>query len=158
QQYAKNAADGSAVLNTVDTTLQSVNTRLQRVRDLVLQASSTGSNDETSRKAIAAEVTSLRQELVGLANTNYNGRPLFGGTTASATAFDATTYAYLGDAGTMMRRLDSAATIEVGASGPAVVGSGPPSLFALLDDIAANAVNDTDALAGNLQALDGRMS
>ena len=88
EQFSKNAADGAAWLGNVDTTLQTVNARLQRVRDLVLQASSTGSSDATARQAIATEVTSLRGEMVGLSNTNYAGRPLFGGTTSSATAYD----------------------------------------------------------------------
>jgi flagellar hook-associated protein 3 FlgL len=158
EQFSKNAADGSAWLANVDTTLQTVNQRLQRVRNLVLQASSTGSNDLTARQAIATEVTSLREEIVGLSNTNYGGRPLFGGTTSNSTAYDPATYDYLGNDGAITRRLDASTTIEVGASGQAVFGAGSTSVFALLDDIAANATGDTTKLAGNLQDLDGRMS
>ncbi len=158
EQYSRNAADGSAWLGTVDSTLQSVNSRLQRVRDLTLSATSTGNMDADSRRAIATEVGSLRGELMGLANTRNAGRPLFGGTTAGLQAFDPTTYAYVGDSGQITRRLDDATTIEVGADGQAVFGSGSGSVFALLDDIAANVVADPTALAGNLTALDGRMA
>jgi len=158
QQYSKNASDGRAWLGTVDTTLQSVNSLLQRVRDLTLQGSSTGSNDATSRQAIATEVSSLRGELMGLSNTQQGGRPVFGGTTAAGQAFDPTTYAYVGDDGAVTRRLDDATTIEVGANGKSVFGDGPGSVFAVLDSIADNVVNNPSALAGNLDALDGRMS
>src|SRR6185437_10600158 len=44
-QYSRNASDGDAWLTTLDTTLTSVNNLLGRARDLVVQASSTGSND-----------------------------------------------------------------------------------------------------------------
>jgi flagellar hook-associated protein 3 FlgL len=158
EQYSRNAADGTAWLGTVDSTLESVNSRLQRVRDLTLSASSTGNMDADARQAIATEVTSLREELMGLANTSNAGRPVFGGTTAGTTAFDPATYDYVGDAGTITRRLDAATTIEVGADGQAVFGSGSSSVFALLDSIASNVMSNPSALAGNLTALDGRMS
>lgn len=158
QQYSKNASDGAAWLATVDNSLQGVNTLLQRVRDLTVQASSTGTQDDAARQAVATEVTSLRGELLGLANTGYAGRPVFGGTTAGKNAFDATTYAYVGDDGAVTRRLDDATTIEVGNSGTAVFGDGSSSVFALLDSIADHAVNDPSALQGDLSALDGRMS
>ncbi|GAA4344843.1 flagellar hook-associated protein FlgL [Angustibacter luteus] len=157
-QYSRNASDGAAWLGTVDSTLQTVNERLQRVRDLVLQGSSTGTLDPTSRQALATEVTSLRGELMGLANTSYSGRPIFGGTTANAKAYDDTTYAYQGNDGQVTRRLDSATTVEVGASGPTVFGDGATSMFKMLDDIATNLVSNTPALAGNLAQIDGRMN
>ncbi|WP_426561226.1 flagellar hook-associated protein FlgL [Angustibacter sp. McL0619] len=157
-QYSRNASDGAAWLGQADDTLQTVNARLQRVRDLVLQASSTGSQDLAARQAAATEVSSLRDELMGLANTSYAGRPIFGGTTSSSTAYDPATYAYIGNSGQVTRRLDSATTIEVGANGPSVFGDGATSMFALLDDIASNAVADPSALQANLTNLDSRMS
>jgi flagellar hook-associated protein 3 FlgL len=156
EQFSRNANDGKAWLGTTDGTLQSVNTRLQRVRELALRASSTGNMDLTSRQAIAAEVTSLRSELMGLANTTYAGRPIFGGTTSGAQAFDPSTYAYAGDGGSVVRRLDARSTVEVAASGTAVFGDGAASVFTLLDDIASHAVADPGQLAGDLTRLDAR--
>src|SRR4051794_32910254 len=106
EQYAANAQDGVAWLGTLDTALQSVNDTLLRVRDLTVEASSTGSKDANARKAIAEEIKVLRESLVGLANTTYVGRPVFGGTTAGGRAFNPTTYAYVGDTGTVTRRVD----------------------------------------------------
>ena len=156
EQYSRNANDAKAWLGTADSTLQSVNSRLQRVRELTLSASSTGNMDANSRQAIAAEVTSLRSELMGLANTTYAGRPIFGGTTSGSQAFDPTTYAYVGDGGSVVRRLDSRSTVDAAASGTAVFGDGATSVFTLLDDIAAHAVGDTSQLAGDLGKLDSR--
>jgi flagellar hook-associated protein 3 FlgL len=164
QQYGTNAADGAAWLATVDTTVQSVNSRLQRVRELTLTGSTTGAMGPTARQAIATEVTSLREEIMGLANTQYAGRPIFGGTTAGSAAFttDTTTtpptYAYAGTADRITRRLDAQTTIPVDASGTEVFGDGATSVFALLDRIADHVVNDPASLSTDLGDLDTRMT
>jgi len=157
EQYAANAQDGASWLGTLDTTLQSVNDGLQRVRDLTVQASNTGSLDTNARQAIAAEITTLRDNLTGLANTTYLGRPVFGGTTAGGAAFDPKTYAYVGDGGTVTRRIDDRTQVSVGADGAAVFGAGSSSVFAFLDTLAANVVGNPSALSSDLAALDGRM-
>jgi flagellar hook-associated protein 3 FlgL len=158
EQYAANAQDGTSWLTTLDTALQSVNSSLQRVRELTVQAASTGSMDVAARQAIAEEITGLRGNLTGLANTTYLGRPVFGGTTAGGTAFDPTTYEYVGDTGTVSRRVDDRTTVAVGSVGSSVFGSGPASLFGLLDTLASDVVANPSALSSGLSALDGRMS
>ena len=157
EQYAANAQDGKAWLGTLDTALQSVNDTLQRVRDLTVQASNTGSSDGKARQAIAAEITTLRDHLMGLANTTYLDRPVFGGTTAGGQAYETSTYDYVGDSGTVSRRIDDRTRVSVGADGAAVFGSGSSSVFALLDQLAADVTASPSALASGLTALDGRM-
>jgi flagellar hook-associated protein 3 FlgL len=164
EQYSKNASDGLAWLGTVDATLQSVNGRLQRVRELTLSGSTTGAMGPTARQAIATEVSSLREELMGLANTQYAGRPIFGGTTVGAAAFTADTtttpptYSYVGTAQQVTRRLDAQTTIAVDASGTEVFGDGATSVFTLLDDIADHVVSDPSQLSSDLGRLDSRMT
>ena len=158
EQYAANAQDGTAWLGTQDTALQSVNTALQRVRELTVQAANTGSNDANARNALAEEITTLRGTLTGLANTTYLGRPIFGGTTAGGSAFDPSTYEYLGDSGEVTRRVDDRTRVSVGSSGSAVFGDGDASVFALLDTLASNVRTNPSALSSDLSALDGRMS
>jgi flagellar hook-associated protein 3 FlgL len=157
EQYAANAQDGKAWLGTLDTALQSVNDALQRVRDLTVQASNTGSADGKARQAIAAEITSLRDHLMGLANTTYLDRPVFGGTTAGGQAFETSTYDYVGNSGSVTRRVDDRTRVSVGADGGTVFGSGSSSLFALLDRLAADVTASPSALASGLTTLDGRM-
>ena len=157
EQYAANAQDGGSWLGTLDTTLQSVNGTLQRVRDLTVQAGNTGSMDTNARQAIAAEVTTLRENLIGLANTTYLGRPVFGGTTAEKQAFDPETYAYRGDGGKVTRRIDDSTQVSVGANGPKVFGAQDDTLFAFLDTLAADVATNPSALSTDLGQLDGRM-
>jgi flagellar hook-associated protein 3 FlgL len=157
EQYAANARDGEAWLNTQDTALQSVNSTLQRVRELTVQGSSSGGLDVNARQAIAAEITALRDNLTGLANTTYLDRPIFGGTTAGGRAFDPTTYDYVGDSGAVTRRVDDRTRVSVGSDGSTVFGSGSSSVFALLDRLASDVVTNPSALSSDLSALDGRM-
>jgi flagellar hook-associated protein 3 FlgL len=157
EQYAANAQDGGSWLGTLDTTLQSVNGTLQRVRDLTVQAGNTGSMDTNARQAIAAEVTTLRENLIGLANTTYLGRPVFGGTTAEKQAFDPETYAYRGDGGKVTRRIDDSTQVSVGANGPKVFGAEGDTLFAFLDTLAKDVKSNPSALSTDLRQLDGRM-
>jgi flagellar hook-associated protein 3 FlgL len=78
EQYQKNAQDGIDRLTSVDDTLGSVTQVMQRIRELMVQASSDTYN-EADRKSVAVEVRSLKEQLVTLANTTYNGNYLFSG-------------------------------------------------------------------------------
>src|SRR5688572_7985996 len=90
EQYSRNAQDGLNWLGTADEALTTSSTMLRRVRDLTLQGMSAGTGSSvTSRTAIAAEVSTLREALLGVANTQYLDRPIFGGTTTMTAAFTA---------------------------------------------------------------------
>lgn len=79
---ARNAQDGMNVLQTAEGALTEVNSILQRVRDLAVQAGN-DSNNTASRAAITTEVTGLVDELGRLAdNTNFNGINLLQGATS----------------------------------------------------------------------------
>src|SRR5690606_23393672 len=76
QQYVRNADDGLGWLNTLDATLTSISSQLNRVRDLTLQAMSSGAAASAeAREALAVEVENIREALIGLANTRYLDRP-----------------------------------------------------------------------------------
>ncbi|GAB3681671.1 flagellar hook-associated protein FlgL [Angustibacter aerolatus] len=156
-QYASNAGDAVAWLGTIDTTLTSSNELLQKVRDLTLQASSTGNADLNARQATATEVAGIRSSLLGLANTSYLGRPVFGGTTDASKAY-ADDGTYLGDSGEVTRRLAQDVTVRVDAPGPATFGDGDTSVFKLLDRIAANMTTNPAALQTDLADLDEAVS
>ncbi|PIB47432.1 flagellin, partial [Pseudomonas sp. 2588-5] len=53
---------------------------LQRMRELVVQAGNTGTNEEADLKAIQDEIGQLQEELTGIANrTEFNGKTLLNG-------------------------------------------------------------------------------
>ena len=77
----------------------------------------------SAQTALATEVTSLREGLLGLANTSIQGRPLFGGVTAGAKAYDTTTGNCAGLAGPpVTRRVSGSEKLRVDITGPEAFG------------------------------------
>jgi flagellar hook-associated protein 3 FlgL len=162
-QYTRNAADGIGWLSQVDTTLTSLNDVLQRARDLTVQAANTGSGDAASRTAIATEMAQLRASVVDLGNTTYQGRPIFGGTTAGSAAFAVGSTStiggqpditYVGDSGTVQRRIADGTTVRVDSDATAAFGAGASSVFNVLATVIDHLQNDPTQLSGDLTAID----
>ena len=135
-QYVRNADNGLAWLATADGALQQSSSQLRKAQELAVQAGA-GGLSQGNRTAIAAELRGVRAGLLELANTQYLGRPVFGGTTGGATAFDASG-AYVGDDGTVQRRVGAESAVAANVSGAAAFGTGDTSVFARLDAIVAD--------------------
>src|SRR5688500_12141399 len=85
----KNTQDGISVVQTAEGALTEVHSLLQRIRELAVQASSTGSSDQTSRNAAQAAVDQLRDEVDRIANTTrFGGQTLLNGTYDKTVAND----------------------------------------------------------------------
>ncbi len=138
QQYARNAQDGLGWLNTIDSTLQGTNNQLRRARDLALQGAN-GATGPAAREALAAEVDQIRAGLVSAANTNYLGRPVFGGTTAGTAAYaDAAGVAtYAGDGYPVNRTVAEGVAVDVQLDGRAAFGADGDNVFDHLTALAA---------------------
>lgn len=75
----KNASDGFSIAQTAEGALEQSTEILQRIRVLALQ-SANGSNSPEERKALNAEVTSLKGEIDRIANTTtFGGKKLLDG-------------------------------------------------------------------------------
>jgi flagellar hook-associated protein 3 FlgL len=154
QQYGRNADDGMGWLNTIDSTLNSTSTLVNRARDLTVRGLSSGSSDANSNEALAAEIDQIKQSLVGYSNTQYLGRPVFGGTTTGSVAYDPSG-AYLGDAGQTTRTVGENSKVRVDTTGPEAFGTGDTQLFTVLQGISDSIRSgDTTALGENLKKLD----
>jgi flagellin len=73
QQATRNAQDGISVVQTAEGALSSVQSMLQRIRDLVIQSANTGASDSTARQAAQNEIVQLRAEIDRVANTTSFG-------------------------------------------------------------------------------------
>jgi len=156
-QYKRNISDGQSWLNQTDSTLQQMLNVARRVRDLTVQGSNTGAMSDTARKALAAETSTLRESLLGMANTTVSGRPMFGGITAGPKAYDSTTGAYVGQAGAgteMLRRVSGTDSVRVDISGPEAFEGAGTDLFALVERITTNLTADPAGLEQDLADLD----
>src|SRR5450432_3437538 len=79
QQYDTNGNSAQTRLSTEDSTLSQVQSQLQSLRDLALQANNS-TLSSSDRTAIASQATQIQNSLIALANTqDGNGEYLFGG-------------------------------------------------------------------------------
>lgn len=152
-QLSRNASDGLGWLETADSALGSVGTVLGRVQELLVQANNTGTMNPVTAEAIAVEVEALREELLALGNTEYLGRPVFGGTTANSEAYDATG-AFTGNTQPVERSVRPGVTMQVNVSGPQVFGPPGADAFQFLTDVADHLRNDWTQLNGDLAAVE----
>ncbi|MEM8745187.1 MAG: flagellar hook-associated protein FlgL [Actinomycetota bacterium] len=147
-QTERTRDDTKSRLEVADSTLLSASDLLGRARELAIRAANTGANDQNSRAAIETELRALREEGIGLANTEFLGRSIFGGTTVTS-AYDEATGGYLGDDVVQQRTVDDGVTVAANLTGPQVFGdpAGPGGdVFAVLDRL-ADAVRDGDNAA-----------
>ncbi|MEG7379375.1 flagellin Hag [Bacillus subtilis] len=86
EMASKNSQDGISLIQTAEGALTETHSILQRVRELVVQAGNTGTQDTTDLGAIQDEVDSLVEEIGGGTNANgisdrteFNGKKLLNG-------------------------------------------------------------------------------
>lgn len=154
KQYGRNAQDGDGWLTQIDSALTSANDQVLRARDLALQGANSGSSGPTARAALAAEVDQIRSGLIDTANSSYLGRPVFGGVTAGAKAYDATG-SYVGTPGAVNRTVSEGTTIRVDVDGNQAFGPAGDSLFDHLAALStALRAGDQAGITASITALD----
>jgi len=122
QQYTSNANSAQTALNTEDTALSQVQSNLQSLRSLALEANS-GTVSAQNLSAIATQAKQIQQSLLALANTqDGNGNYIFAGFAAQTQPFNQTAAGagYAGDQGQRQIQIAAGQTIPAGDSGDAV--------------------------------------
>jgi flagellar hook-associated protein 3 FlgL len=156
-QFQRNASDGLNWLGIADNTMTSMLSSLGRVKELVLQGMN-GSTDAVQRGNIAEEVKSLRDTLVGLANTKYLDRPIFAGNSNGNAAYDPSTFTFVGSANDLIeRRVAPNQKVRVNTTGPEVFGNDGAgaggNLFQIVAQIATDLAGNPAALSADMDAL-----
>lgn len=138
EQHARNIDDGQGWLTMADSALAAANDLLGRVRDVTLQGANEGALSPQAKEALALELEGLKADLLSQANTRYLGRNIFAGSSDAAQAF-APDGVFQGTSGTeVLRRVGADQTVKIDTDGSKVFGSGPGSVFATIDSIAAD--------------------
>lgn len=153
-QYQRNITAANARLGIEDQTLSSSADVLNRVRTLVLQGS-TGSQSDQTRSDIATELTQLRQQLLGLANSkDGQGDYLFAGSQTGTEPFSWQngTVSYQGDDGQRMVAAGPGMQVATGDSGSAVFMRVPTGNGSFTVQAAGS--NTGTALAGSSSVTD----
>lgn len=156
-QYSRNIDNGRGWLNTADAALTSSTDILRRVKDLTIQGSS-DTLTPAAKDGIAAELDSLKQDLLSQANSTFMGRNVFAGNSDAGVAFtSATPPAFTGTGSSVDRRVADGVSVRVDADGAAVFGTGAGSAFSMIDKISADLRSGANP-SSNLSAIDARMA
>jgi flagellar hook-associated protein 3 FlgL len=122
EQRARSMDDAQGWLSTADSALTSSLDAMGRAKAIAVRAANTGSvTDPVARQALAAEINSIRSELLAYANTSYGSRSVFNGTVDGA-AYD-TTGVYLGNGSSVIRDVAPSTTVAINLTGPQVFGT-----------------------------------
>jgi flagellar hook-associated protein 3 FlgL len=151
-QYQRNIEDANGWLGAADNALSNTVDQLHRVRDLVVAARN-ASSDTAARQAFASEIDSLRDSIIGIANSQYAGRPIFGGTSSGAVAYDSTGN-YVGFSAPIERTIAPGQRVQVNVNGEEVFGTTGADIFTTLAQVSAAIQSNPsglDALAATLE-------
>jgi len=153
EQYLRNIENASGRLNVTDNALQQLNSRLGRVRELAIQ-SRDGAIGGESLVSIAAEISSIKTDVIDLYNTRWLNRPVFGGTVQGQDAIDSSE-TYIGDDRPIYARISRDGTVQIDTKGTDIHADTVP---ALLDQLASDIVSNPTAVQADIDALDSSMS
>ena len=163
-ENGRNLTEAKGWMTTQEGALDSTVDALQDIRNRVVQAGN-GSLDSTGLKALANAIRAARDTIMGDANTPYQGRAVFAGTSDNSLAFNPD-YTTNDDGGVVSRTISVGVNMTVNISGDAVYGPAgstatpAASVFKELTDLAANieAGTYTNTSAVNLNTSDSRIN
>jgi len=164
EQYMENANTGLGWLSQTDSVLQQASSVMQRLNVLINQAANGAVPDEV-RQQIGLEVTQLKEQMIAIGNSTYDGRYLFNGQKTDIKPYSSDAANDPTDPGVYYLNVSSAVTVPVSITGEDVFGKAgqPPvagdNVFQMFDNILANLnSNDTAALSANLNDIDAAIS
>ncbi|HEV7173842.1 MAG TPA: flagellar hook-associated protein FlgL [Solirubrobacteraceae bacterium] len=151
--YTNNITDGTAWTSQATTSLGGIDSMVQRVRELVVQASN-GTYTQSDLNASAAEVNQLIDAIKQEANASYNGQYIFSGTSTSTAPYQTgSTDTYQGGTGNVDRLIGPNTTLSVNTNISSLLGNGQASGDGgLLDTLRTIA---SDMQSGNTGAIGG---
>ncbi len=153
--YEQSAQDGLSWMNASSSALASIDSQVQRVRELVLQAGN-GTESPSNLEAIADEVEQLTEGVKQDALTQYDGQYVFSGTLTSTAPYTqgAAADEYHGNASPVARALGPGSTVDVAVNLASALGSGTGAADGkLLDTLRTVAQNLRAGTPASVEAL-----
>jgi flagellar hook-associated protein 3 FlgL len=156
--WQSNAGTAQSWLGTANNAANNVLDSMQSAQTLLLQALNQGAQDPSTYEALGEQLQGVVSNLVSLANTQYEGRAIFAGTSASPEAYDSAGN-YLGnsDVPTVVIGPGAGAGQTVGLSVPGteLFGTGASNVFATLTDAATALLSGSPTSAQLSAAVSG---
>jgi flagellar hook-associated protein 3 FlgL len=153
EQYIANGETAQSANELSDTVLSQSTYILQRVRELIVSGSN-GTNSEASREAIAVELEGLKEELMGIANTqDGNGQYIYAGYEVNTQPFQLNEFGeveYQGDSGERSIRIGSGVTVKANDAGDKVFMNVAEGNGTFVSEIGVNNSGSGVISAGNV--------
>jgi flagellar hook-associated protein 3 FlgL len=160
--YTGQVTDGTAWAQATGTALTNIQSALQRVQELAVEASN-GTQSSSDLADIGDEVSQLSQEIIQSANSQYNGQYIFSGSATGTAPYASTGGAYQGNTGSIVRQIGPNTSLQVNTNLSSLLGNGSndTGLLSTLGKITAD-LNGTGAgasdLSNQLSALQGNLN
>lgn len=160
EQYQRNFSEAYNWLENSDSALDKAKSALDRIRELTVEVSN-DTYDTEQRAAASAEIEQLKEHLVEIANTQFNGQYLFNGTKTTTQPFNSDGTDTGLSTGTVKLELSKGVMIQVNIDVTNVFGGGANSVFSTIDQLVAK-LDDSgtsgEDLTGFLDTLDAHIS
>ncbi|MFD1607339.1 flagellar hook-associated protein FlgL [Oceanobacillus luteolus] len=145
KQYQRNTNEVHNWLDNLDSALDQVNSGLQRIRYLAVQASN-GTYGESELKSIAAEVEQIKADLIETANMKVNDKYIFNGTNTNIPPVnvDAEPIVVEFDDSQVIIKVATNSELAANVDGNKVFMNGEESLFDTIDHFIAKLNGEID--------------
>ncbi len=149
-QFLRSISSVSSELQTADSALSSGVTALQQAITLGVEGAN-GTMSQQDLAALADEVQSISQQMLGIANLSYNGKYIFAGTANSQPPYLSTPggITYQGNDGVNQVEVEAGQTIAVNQPGSQLFSAAGADVFQALSDL-ATALRSSSSTASDI--------
>jgi len=138
-QYLQNISTLTGSLNVANSALSSVVEALTSAQTVGVEGADSTLNG-SNREALAQQIQGIQQEILGLANTSYNGQYLFSGTATTTKPYvenssSASGVTYNGDSNTNSVEISAGQAMPINLPGSQLFSSTTSSVFQALQDL-----------------------
>ena len=150
-QYLQNISSLTGSLNVADSALSSVVEALTTAQSVGVEGAN-GTLNSSNRQALAQQIQGIQQQVLGLANTTYNGEYIFSGTTTTTQPYeqDSTSSSgvtYNGNNNSNSVEISEGVAMPTSLPGSQVFSNATTSVFQSLQDL-YNALNTDGDISG----------
>ncbi len=159
-QYQRNVDSALSWLTYLDETLGQAGDVVQRTRELAVQGAN-GTNPQQALDTIAMEIDQLGEQMLTIANSQFNGKYVFNGQLTDVKPYDESTPDFdTPNVGTIEFEIGVGVRIPVNVSGRAVFGNAleENNLFVIFKDLSNHLKNgEIDKVSEMIGKIDERM-
>ncbi|ABB16223.1 flagellar hook-associated protein FlgL [Carboxydothermus hydrogenoformans] len=152
EQYQRNIEDGLNWLNTTDAALNELTNLLQRVKELTVYGAN-GALPQESLNSIAEEIKQIKEQVGVIANTQFAGKYIFGGTEVEKQPWDGSNWQ--GNSSGIYFEIGSNIKVQVNTVGLPLFTNVMQTLDQIINHLTAG---DVAAVSSDLGSLDNNLN